>query len=359
MKLKLTIAALFLSLTLVPAYAQHYVQTNLVSDVPGLANFTDPDLVNSWGLSRSSTSFWWAADNGTGKSTLYNTAGVKQGLVVTIEAPQGSSEPATPTGTVFNTSTGFPVSNGTTSAAARFLFVTEDGTIAGWNPAIAATTALIAVDNSSHGAIYKGMTLAQIGSATFLYAANFGQGRVDVYDSNWQPYSTTGGFVDAGLPVGYAPFNVQSVGNDVYVTFAKVGDLPDEVDGRGLGYVDKFDSDGRLLMRFEHGPWLDAPWGIALAPAGFGKLSNRLLVGIFGSGRIAAYDTTSGEFVGFLHGPRGPLVIDGLWAIYFGNSGNNGNPTTLFFAAGPNDEQHGLFGTLTAAPDKDGGDDDN
>lgn len=287
-----------------------------------------------------------------GKATLYNASGVKQGLVVTIQAPPGDANPATPTGTVFNSSgAGFAVSNGTKSAPARFLFVTEDGTINGWSPTVDGTHALIAVDNSTHGAIYKGVTFAQIGSATYLYAANFAQGQVEVYDSTWNLHTTSGGFVDAALPAGYAPFNVQSIGNDVYVNFAKVGDLPDELHGKGLGYVDKFDSDGHLLMRFEHGPWLNAPWGLALAPAGFGELSNRLLVGNFGSGRIAAYDTSSGEFVGFLHGAKGPLVIDGLWAIFFGNAGANGTPNTLFFSAGPNDEQHGLFGTLTAVAD--------
>lgn len=347
------IAAILCSACLA-AMAQHYVQTNLVSDVPGAAQFPDPDLVNAWGMSRGAGTPWWVSDNGTGKTTLYNGAGVKQPLVVTIATPDGSTEPATPTGQVFNGTNGFVVTNLKTgkSGPARFIFATEDGTISGWNPAADATHSIIGVDNSA-SAIYKGLAILTTDSGTFVYAANFKAGTVDVFDSQWHPANVSIG--DASLPPGYAPFNVQAIGSTLFVAYAKVGDLPDEQQGKGLGYIDEFSADGTLLRRYEHGPWLDAPWGMALAPAtGFGKYSGTLIVGNFGSGRLVAYDRNTGAFLGFLHGAKGPLVIDGLWGIAFGGgTPNNGAATALYFAAGPNDEQHGLFGTLTAAPNDD------
>jgi uncharacterized protein (TIGR03118 family) len=350
---KAAVAAALCSICLA-ASAQHYVQTNLVSDVPGAAQHTDPDLVNAWGMSRGPGTPWWVSDNGTGKSTLYNAAGVKQGLVVTIAAPSGSNDAATPTGQVFNSTTGFVVTNTATgkSGAARFIFVTEDGTISGWNPAADSTHSIIGVDNSGN-AIYKGVAMLTSSSGTFLYAANFKGGTVDIFDSKWQP--VTSSIVDPSLPPGYAPFNVQAIGSSLFVSYAKVGDLPDEEHGKGLGYVDEFNADGTLLHRFEHGPWLNAPWGMALAPAtGFGQYSGALIVGNFGSGNLVAYDRNTGAFLGFVHGARGPLVIDGLWGIAFGgNTATNGAANALFFTAGPNDEQHGLFGFLTAAPDDD------
>lgn len=326
------------------AAAQHYQQTNLVSDVPGLALHTDSQLVNAWGLTRGAATPWWVSDNGTGKSTLYNGSGVKQALVVTVPPPSGS----TPTGVVFNGGSGFVVSNGVASGSARFIWVTEDGTINGWSPAVDATNAILKIDNSAT-AIYKGVTLASFNGAIHLYAANFKSGEVEVYDSTWMPVNVPGGFVDVNLPSGYAPFNVQNVGGHVFVMFALQGEPPDEVDGRGLGFVDEFDSEGNLLLRLQHGPWLNAPWGVAKAPANFGKFSNDLLVGNFGSGQIAAFDSTTGEFLGRLHGTKGVLVIPGLWAIMFGGgTANNGATDQLFFTAGIDDEQHGLFGTLTA-----------
>jgi uncharacterized protein (TIGR03118 family) len=348
---------LAVALTPMAAMAQHYIQTNLVSDIPGLAAHTDADLKNAWGMSRTATSPWWVSDNGTGKTTLYNAAGIKQGLIVTIATPPGDTDPATPTGQVANTTgAGFIVSkivNGVPkSGPSRFIFATEDGTISGWNPAVDGTNSILGVDNSA-SAIYKGLAILTVGTTTRLYAANFKARTVDVFDSSWQPVTSVT-FADAALPPGYAPFNVQALGSSLFVAFAKVGDLPDEQHGKGLGYVDEFDSSGTLLRRFEHGPWLNAPWGMAIAPAsGFGEFSGALLVGNFGSGRLVAYDRNTGEFLGFLHGAKGPLVIDGLWGIAFGNGGSNGNATTLFFAAGPNDENDGLFGTLTAAPDDD------
>ena len=359
----LTLAALLVSGA---ALGQHYIQTNLVSDVPGVAVTTDPNLVNAWGMSRGGTSPWWVSDNGTGKSTLYNSAGAKQSLTVTIAPPPGSSDPATPTGQVNNASTGFVVPKNagptTPKGPARFIFATEDGTISGWNPTADGTHSLIGVDNSvatvgqTASAIYKGLAILTVGTTTRLYAANFKGGTVDVFDSNWAPVTSVT-FADASLPPGYAPFNVQALGTSIFVAYAKVGNLPDEKQGKGLGYVDEFDANGVLLRRFQHGPWLNAPWGLAIAPAtGFGEFSGALIVGNFGSGRLVAFDRNSGEFLGFLHGAKGPLVIDGLWGIAFGNAGANGVPTELFFAAGPDDEQHGLFGKLVAKPDD--GDDD-
>ena len=340
-------------------YAQHYQQTNLVSDVPGLAKFTDPDLVNPWGLIASSTSPWWVSDNGTGLSTLYNGAGVKQSLVVTIATPPGDTDPATPTGIVFNGSSDFQLVSGINSPA-RFIFVTEDGTISGWNPAADPTHSILKVNNAGT-AIYKGVTIAQVGGANRLYAANFFNASVDVFNTNYAPVSLgASAFVDPNVPAGFAPFNVQNIGGNVYVAFAKQDeDREDEIAGRKLGYVDEFSPSGTLIQRFENGPWMNAPWGLALAPAGFGKASGKLLVGMFGSGEIATFDPATGEFEGLLRGRRGkPIQIDGLWALRFGNGVNAGPTTTLFFTAGIDDEQHGLFGTITPIPKKGNGDED-
>jgi len=334
------------------AMAQHYDQTNLVSDIPGLAAHTDPDLVNSWGLTRAAASFWWVNDNGTGVATLYNGVGEKQALVVSIPPPPGVTSAATPTGIVFNGSTGFEVTGVGGSGPALFIFATEDGTISGWSPTADPTHAILQVNNSAT-AVYKGLATADLEGSPLIYAANFAGAKIDVFDSTWQLTTVPGGFVDPLIPAGFAPFNVQNIGGDLFVGYAKVGKLPDEQDGRGLGFVDKFDSGGHLLMRLQHGPWLNAPWGLALAPADFGKFSNHLLVGQFGSGRIATFDASSGLFRGFVHDAKGPIVIDGLWAIGFGGDApNNGPHNTLFFTAGIDDEAHGLFGTLTAAKTK-------
>ena len=357
-----------LAFLLVPcaATAQHYVQTNLVSDDPSIpAAHTDIVLKNAWGMSRTGTSPWWVSDNGTGKATLYNGTGVKNAAIqVTIATPSGDTDPATPTGQVANTTgAGFVVSetvNGITkSGPSRFIFATEDGTISGWNPQVDIAKSIIGVDNSSnavgdaHSAIYKGLAILTVGTTTRLYAANFKGGTIDVFGSDWKPVTSVT-FADPTLPPGYAPFNVQALGTSLFVSYAKVGDLPDEQHGKGLGFVDEFDANGTLLRHFQHGPWLNAPWGMAIAPAsGFGEFSGNLIVGNFGSGQIVAYDRNTGDFLGFLHGAKGPLVIDGLWGLAFGNAGSNGLPTELFFTAGPNDESDGLFGKLVAAPDRD------
>lgn len=327
-----------------------YLQTNLVSDIPGLAAATDPNLVNPWGLSLSASSPWWVSDNGTGLSTLYNGTGVTQSLVVTVPPPSGQPPPATPTGTVFNGTADFAVGP---NQPARFLFATEDGTISGWNPAANATNAIVKVDHSGH-AVYKGLALAQDAGANYLYAANFFSGAIEVFDKNFAPVSLSAtAFRNPWLPRGYAPFNVQAVGTNLYVTYAKQdSEKHDEVDGIGRGFVAVFTPHGKFVQLLEWGPWLNAPWGVALAPANFGRFSGKLLVGQFGSGRIAVYDPKYGFFLGFLHTPdHKRLEIDGLWAIAFGNGGAAGPINTLYFTAGLDDEAHGLFGTITPVQD--------
>jgi uncharacterized protein (TIGR03118 family) len=331
----------------------HYLQTNLVSDVPGLAAVTDPHLVNPWGLSRSATSPWWAADNGTGLSTLYNGAGAIQGLVVTVPAMMGVTDPSAPTGTVFNgTPTDFLLAPNKPS---RFLFATEGGTIVGWNSGTLGVQ-MWPKPNMPATAVYKGLTLAQIGGVNYLYAANFKGGTVDVFDRWFMPVTTLSAwaFRDSWLPKDYAPFNVQNIGGDIYVTYAQkeMGSI-DEVHGPGKGFVDVYSSDGVLKKRLQHGTWFNAPWGVAMAPADFGPASNMILVGQFGSGKIAVFDPMTGRFRGLLRGEHHhrPVMIEGLWALSFGNGANAGPLNTLYFTAGIDDEAHGLFGTLTAVAD--------
>ena len=336
------------------AEAQHYKQTNLVSDQAG-APVLDTSLVNPWGLSRSSGSPWWVADNGAGLATLYNgTTGAKQGLVVTIPPFPGSSDPGVPTGTVFNGTAEFELTSGN---PARFLFATEDGTVSGWNPAVDATHAVVMVKNKN--AVYKGLAIAARGTSHFLYVTNFAKGRVEVYDSAFKRVHLGDGdhdgdddqFQDERIPHSFAPFGIQNVGGDLYVTYAKRDPVTnDDVKGAGLGYVDVFSPSGRLLQRLEHGPWLNAPWAVALAPGDFGAFSHNLLVGQFGSGEIAAYDVVTGKFLGkMLDSVSGmTLAINGLWGLSFGNGASSGPLNSLFFSAGTDDEAHGLFGNLTA-----------
>lgn len=343
--------ALLLSLAGAVAHGQLYTQTNLVSNQTGVAAVTDPDLINPWGISRSSSSPWWVSDNGTGLATLYNGAGTKQGLTVTIPAVV-TGNMGSPTGTIYNGSTTDFLLG--TALPAKFLFSTEDGSIVGWTSSLGA----VAVVKNTDGSSYKGLTSAYINGSTYLYAANFTKGHVDVFDNAFHKmYFGEERFDDDWLPRGFAPFNVQAIGNDIVVTYARreSGGGIDETDGPGLGYVDIFSSDGRLLQRLEHGQWLNAPWGVALAPTDFGLYSHDLLIGQFGSGNIAAYDFATGRFIGLLEEATGaPIAIDGLWAIGPGNaSTGNYNAASapaaeLYFTAGPNGETNGLFGYLTA-----------
>jgi uncharacterized protein (TIGR03118 family) len=328
-----------------------YLENNLVSDIPGVAAVTDPSLVNPWGLSHSGTSPWWVSDNGTGVATLYTGAGVKQGLTVTIPPPAGGAPPSAPTGQAFNSTPDFILGGGT---KATFLFAAEDGTISGWN---GGTNAILEVDNSASSAVYKGMTLGSVGTSNFLYAANFRAGKIDVFDGSFAPVSLPGGFVDPALPAGFAPFDIQNLGGLLYVTYAKQDAAKkDDVAGAGNGFVSVFNPNGSFVGRLiSNGP-LNSPWGLALAPVGFGDFSNDLLVGNFGDGKINAFNPTTGALVGTLSGMGGsPIVIEGLWGLGFGNGANAGAVNTLFFTAGiPGDdmiEDHGLFGDIVAAPE--------
>jgi uncharacterized protein (TIGR03118 family) len=321
-----------------PAAAQYEV-TYLVSDVSGLANFTDSDLKNPWGISSSATSPFWVSNNGSGVVTLYDGTGVKQSLVVTIP-PAGAG---TPTGTVFNFTPGF---NGDS-----FLFATESGTITGWRSALG-TAAETTVDNSAADAVYKGMALGNNGSDNFLYAANFFSGLINVFSSNFSPVTLSGSFTDPNLPAGYAPFNVQNLGGSLYVSYAlQDAAKHNDVSGAGNGFVDIFDFNGNLVKRLiSNGP-LNSPWGLALAPSQFGQFSNALLVANSGDGKINAFDAITGAFLGTLEDANGnPITIDGLRGLIFGNGGNAGNPDTLFFTAGPDGEQRSLLGSVAPVP---------
>jgi uncharacterized protein (TIGR03118 family) len=331
------------------AFAQHYQQTDLVTNSKSISATAtiDPNLVNAWGLSRASGSPWWVSDNGTGLSTLYDSTGAIVPLVVTIPPPMNGTPPSAPTGSIFNFTKQFQVKPGKPSI---FLFCTENGTIAGWNPGVDPTTAVIKVDNSQQGAVYKGCTIAKHNAIIRLYATNFESGKVEVFGDRFQPISIPGAFHDPKLPANYAPFGIQDVGGNIVVTFAhRLPGSLDEDHGSGLGYVDVFDFDGKLLLRLQHGPFLNAPWGIALAPSDFGTFSHQLLIGNFGDGRIHAFNVVSGMEEGTLLNPDGtPLWIDGLWALSFGgDNAKNGLATELFFTAGPNDESDGLFGKIT------------
>jgi uncharacterized protein (TIGR03118 family) len=324
---------------LAAAERNSYTVTPLVSDQPGVAARTDPNLVNAWGLTASGTSPWWVSDNGTDLSTLYRGDGTVQGLVVHVDGG--------PTGTVFNPTTGFVLPTG---GKALFLFDSEDGIVRAWNGA-QGTTAIPVANRSNVGAIYKGLAIADTAAGPRLYAADFHNARIDVFNGTFG--LVPGGFEDSSLPAGYAPFNVQTIGDRVFVAYAKQDEAAeDEVAGQGTGFVDAYNLVGNLLGRVAQHGQLNAPWGLALAPEGFGRFGGDLLVGNFGDGQINAYEELpNGHFEhrGELRGSDGnPLTIDGLWALRFGNGANAGPTGTLFFTAGPDEESHGLFGSITA-----------
>jgi uncharacterized protein (TIGR03118 family) len=333
-----------------------FLKTNLVSDTPGLAQVTDPNLVNPWGLALNPTpGFFWVADNGTGVSTVYDGNGqpVPTGspLIVTIPPPNGSPAGtiAAPTGIVFNSGSGFVVGKNGVFGPAQFLFATEDGTISGWNSTVDPTHAILAVDKSTTS-VYKGLALGTNVTGTFLYASNFRTGKIDVFDQNFAPATLSGSFLDPNIPAGFAPFNIKNLGGQLFVTYAKQDAvMHDDVAGVGNGFVDVYDTNGNLLQRLASGGLLNSPWGETLAPASFGAFSNDLLVGNFGDGHINAFNPTTGAFLGQLHDNTGNTVtIDGLWAITFGNGAGMADANTLYFAAGIDHEEHGLFGKLQA-----------
>jgi uncharacterized protein (TIGR03118 family) len=327
------------------SYAVH----NLVSDGFVPADHTDPDLVNPWGIVFAPNAPVWVNKNGTGVASLYDGLGVKQALVVTIPPPTGGLPPSLPTGIV-TSAAGFVVTEGALSGPSRFIFATLRGTISGWAPNVNPTNAIVAVDRSAEGAIYTGLALAANGTGNFLYAADFHNNRIDVFDSSFQLVASPGRFTDRRLPDGYAPFGIQNILGNLYVTYAKQDEAAQrDVPGPGFGFVNVFDANGQLIRRFASRGRLNAPWGVALAPADFGHLSNTLLVGNFGDGRINAFDLRSGEPLERLRTPEGqPITIDGLWGIAFGNGSMNQPTNVLFFAAGLGDEEHGLYGRIEA-----------
>ena len=327
------------------ASAQKYVQKNLVSDIPNLAVTTDPNLVNAWGIAFTPTSPAWIADNGTGLSTLYSGTGSIIPLVVTIAPPKNAEGPATPTGIVFNGGGGFNVTAHDKTGSSLFIFATEDGTISGWSPTVDGTHSILGPDNHEAGAVYKGLAIGTTDDGTFIYATNFFSGWVEMYNSS---FGWVKNFTDTDLPMGYAPFGIRNINGKLYVTFAlQDEDKEDDVAGPGHGFVDVFDLNGNKLKRLISHGQLNSPWGLALAPAGFGKFSGDLLVGNFGNGHINAFNIEKGSARGhMLRSNGGTLEISGLWALSFGNGGTAGPTTALLFTAGPDEESHGLFGTI-------------
>ncbi len=371
-------------------FAQHYTQVNLDANVSGAAEATDAQLVNAWGLARTSGSMWWVSDEATGFATLYDGPGAKQKLVVTIPKsdPNDKTFPTgTPTGAISNANTtDFPAAPGKPAA---FIFATLDGSIAAWNPnvglapgASAPSTNAVTVARGAAGSGYTALTTAFIDGQRYLYVANFLKGRIDVYDNAFKAYQLKDDdddrhghdydddrhgrddkpFTDDRLPRNFVPFNVQAIGNDLVVTYAlHFAGNPFETPGPGLGYVDIYSSKGKLLRRLEHGDWLNAPWGVTLAPLDFGRFSHRLLVSNFAAGGttqsagfISAYDLDTGKFEGLLEDANGkPLSINGIWSMSFANSAtaNSYDPdeapaAELYFTAGPNQGTGGLFGYL-------------
>jgi len=343
------LAGLGLGLLALPALAQTYTQTNLVSDGSVAAVTVDPSLINPWGMSYAPGGEFWVSDNGTGVSTLYNGAGAKAGLTVTI--PPAQSGISAPTGQVYNgSSTDFMVKSGGAKGASVFIFDSEDGTITGWSPSVNGTNAIIAVNNGKEGAVYKGLAIATKGKHQYLYATNFNSGEVEMYDHKFNLLKT---FTDTTLPAGYAPYNVQNLGGTLYVTFAKQNKQKhDSVSCAGCGYVDTFSLMGTFERRVVSGGPLNAPWGLDIAPTGFGSFSGDLLVGNFGDGWINAFDPKKGAYKGPLKDTNGsPFAIQDLWGLITGNGGQGGATDAVYFTAGLAGEAHGLFGSLTLAQD--------
>jgi uncharacterized protein (TIGR03118 family) len=345
-----------------------YVQTNLVSNIPGLAKVPDRNLQNAWGIAFAPGGPFWVNDNNAGLSTLYlgdgtivDFPGTTQPFAVVIPGPRGSASSfqAAPTGIVWNPTGGFQITDPKTGnkLATNFIFDTEDGTISGWSFGLTDRVhAVLVVDNSvvpnpANGAVYKGLAFGTNALGNFVFATNFRAGTVEAYDQNFKLTKLDGAFVDPEIPPGFAPFGIRNIDGDLFVTYAKqTADKHDDVAGPGNGFVDVFDTEGHLLRRFAARGPLNSPWGITRSSYGFGAFSGDVLIGDFGDGRINVYDS-KGNFRDQLEGPNGrPIAIDGLWTITFGG-GAVSSPDTLYFAAGPNHEHDGLFGTITAAPD--------
>jgi uncharacterized protein (TIGR03118 family) len=328
-----------------PAKAQNaFVESNLVSNIPGLAAATDTNLINPWGLAFSATSPFWVSDAGTGLSTVYTGAGVIESLVVTIPPPAGQSNPAAPTGIIANSAAGFL---GSGTATAHFIFSTEDGTLSAWS---SGSAAVLKVDYSAYHAVFKGLASGASGGSNFIYASDFHNSQVDVFNSNYAQVTLAGSFTDASLPAGYAPFGIQNINGQIFVTYAlQDSSSNNDLGGPGNGFVDIFDTSGNLLRRFISQGVLNSPWGVAVAPVGFGPFAGDVLVGNFRDGRINAFDPQSGEWLGALEDANGLTIsVIGLWAIAFGNGHDNASPQNLYFTAGINGQSGGLLGSFAA-----------
>ena len=384
--LKAAMLASLLSSLPAVTFGQHYQQTNLVSNVP--AEFPnpgnnpvvilDPALQNPWGLVAGPGGPFWDSNNAGGTSSLYDGTGALQslnggwqtfnGIPVPdngILVPNAPSQPApgSPTAVLFNGSNDFAIQGN----PAIFIYATEDGTISGWVPSANFLSAIIAVDNSrkptpKDRAVYKGATIIEVRGKRFLLAANFRSGKIDVFDSSFHPVNPgDDAFDDDDMPKDFAPFNVQAVGPNVYVTYAKQDAAKhDPIGGNGFGRVSIFNVEGERIGRLESGSFFNAPWGIALAPGTFGEFSHTLLVGNFRSGTIVAFNPLTGKFIGHMKQLNSThfIHIDGLWALLFGNDSNNALATTLYFTAGPDHEKNGLLGTLTPDPNEQGDNDE-
>jgi uncharacterized protein (TIGR03118 family) len=348
MRLNPFVRAAVLAVGIVPiaAFGGPFVQTNLSSNIPGLAVNTDSSLINPWGISFAATSPLWISNQGSLNSTLHNGDGSQLGLVVTIPGAIG------PTGQVFNStssSTSFVLSNG---SKATFLFATLDGTVAGWNGA-AGTTALQSFTSTS-GGVFTGLALGNNAAGDFLYAADFANAAIQVINSSFGGTSLPGSFTDPGLPSGYAPYNIQNIGGQLYIEYAQIDPITHEAAiGAGLGIVSVFDTSGNFIKRLiSNGGALNAPWGVTIAPAGFPQFGGALLVGNFGDGTINAYDPGTGTFLGTITDAANNAIANkGLWGIGFRTGGTGFDPNSLYFVAGINDEADGLFGAIGAAPE--------
>ncbi|WP_269501948.1 TIGR03118 family protein [Burkholderia sp. IMCC1007] len=331
------------------SHEREYVVSALVSDGAVPAAHVDANLKNPWGIAFNPKGFVWVADNGTQRATLYDGNGVPQSLVVTI--PPGTSGDPDPTGIVFNGTNDFMVAQGAKSGPAAFIFVGEGGTMTAWSPAVNPTSAITVFD-SGGAAVYKGLAMASNNGASFLYATDFHNNRIDVFDRTFAKVTTDGAFQDPALPAGYAPFGIQAIGSKLFVSYAKQDAAAhDDVKGAGLGVIDVFSPSGQFLQRFVTGGPLNAPWGMAQAPGNFGRFNNAVLVGNFGDGMIHAFDATTGALLGTLERGDGNAIVEpGLWGIAFGNGLNSQPTNTLFFTAGPNDEADGLYGRIDVEP---------
>lgn len=328
--------------------ANTYLVHNLVANQPGVADHTDPNLVNPWGNGFSAGSPFWIGDNAAGTSTLYDGTGTATALVVQIPAAGGGTNGPV-SGVIANSvTTAFLLAPGKQS---QFMFCSEDGVISGWNSSVDAANAKILVDNSKNNAVYKGCAIGSPAAGPELYVANFNSGTVEVYDANMKSVTNAGAFTNSAVAAGFAPFNIQVMGGKVFVAYAKPDAAKhDDVAGPGNGYVSVYDLSGNLLQSLIAGGNLNSPWGMAIAPATFGDFGGALLVGNFGDGKINAYNLTTGALMGTLNDAHGnPLLIPGLWSLNFGN-GSRSDAATLYFTSGPNHETDGLMGSVQATP---------